>query len=303
MNSAQYFVYTRNRDNDYKLVYAPDDAFCPADVRKFFLKQARGVINVESYSGTLDEPRWLVSRKGKYLLFGIGVMNRVLGTENNTDYTGTPVRGFFGMVVADGNDIRLPYDIRFFIDLYRMVVDPVWGCLREDFKFKGVYVKQDFDSYECLTAKDCDMCLNTSEQETSILPAGVKVQDVIKGILSLSADCSFVSGLNEKEHAFADEYCFMNATVTGVDERVDKSREKKEIPGRKMPSDAVEPELEERELRPLPPKKASRPKLMVLIGLLVVIILLMLGRACHGCVTSPDPLISGDTGQTETVAR
>lgn len=224
---AQYFVYTRNRDNDYKLVYAPDDVFCPPETRKFFLKQSRGVINIESYSGSLDEPRWLISRKGNCILFGMGVMNRKLGIDNNTDYTGTPIRGFFGIVInAEDNQIKVPYDVKFYGDLYKSIIDPVWTYVREDFKFKGVEVTQDFNEYECIDSITFPVELNTVESKTVILPISTNIVEIVGSILSRTANCSFVSGLSDKEHAYCDDYCFHNATVIGIDKRVEKSRVK-----------------------------------------------------------------------------
>lgn len=296
---AQYFVYTRNRDNDYKLVYAPDDDFCPPEIRKYFLKQSRGVINIESYSGSLDEPRWLISRKGNRILFGIGVMNRILGVNNNTDYTGTPIRGFFGIVInAEDNMVKVPFDIQFYKDLYKNQIDPIWNFVREDFKFKGVEVTQDFNAYECIDASTISIELNTVEKKTVILPISTNSADVIGSILSLSADCSFVSGLADKEHAYSDDYCFHNATVIGINERIEKV---------KVNTDTTDDSTQyggitgDGTIKPIPPKKAFRPKLVMVIVLLVIIVIVLLCKTCQGNQTSQDPSISGDTIQTDSI--
>lgn len=289
MKNAQYFVYTRNRDNDYKLVYAPDDNFCPPEIRRYFLKQSRGVINIETYSGSLYEPRWLISRKGNYLLFGIGVMNRILGEDNNTDYTGTPIRGFFGMVINTvEKPLKVPYDIKFYIDLYKSLIDPIWGYLREDFKFKGIEVKQDFNDYECVDAATCHIELNTAEKKTVIFPISTNLTDIIGSILSQSVDCSFVSGLSDKEHAYSDDYGFLNATVIGVDERIEKSK----VSGTTTGGDVI---------KRIPQKKVLRPKLMMVIGTLVIVLIILLCKTCQGNQTSQDPSISGDTIQTDAI--
>lgn len=300
---AQYFVYTRNRGNDYKLVYAPDDNFCPPETRRYFLKQARGVINIESYSGSLDEPRWLISRKGNCILFGIGVMNRILGVDNNTDYTGTPIRGFFGMVInAEDNQVKVPFDIQFYKDLYKSKIDPIWDYLREEFKFKGVEVTQDINEYECVDTSTCPIELNTVAKKTVILPISTNSADIIGSILSLSADCSFVSGLADKEHAYSDDYCFHNATVIGINERVEKV---------KVNTDTTQDNRDgstqyggitgDGTIKPIPPKKAFRPKLVMVIVLLVVVVIVLLCKTCQGNQTSQDPSISGDTIQTDSI--
>lgn len=298
MNNAQYFVYTRNRDDDYKLVYAPDDNFCPPDIRRYFLKQSRGVINIESFAGSLEEPRWLISRKGKYILFGVGVMNKILGAENNTDYTGTPVRGFFGMIVREDNGlVKVPYDINFYKDLYKAIIDPIWGCLREDFKFKGVVVEQDIDNYRCLAASTDGIELNTSDKKTVILPVSTSVPNVIGSILSAPVDCSFVSGLADKEHAFAEDYCFLNATVIGVDERIEKMRGE----GNCIVNDGqAEITNNLHRIRYVWPKKALRPKLIIL-GAAVAALIILLCRIRQGNQTNRDQSISGDTIQVEGI--
>lgn len=298
MNNAQYFVYTRNRDDDYKLVYAPDDNFCPPDIRRYFLKQSRGVINIESFSGSLEEPRWLISRKGKCILFGIGVMNRILGTENNTDYTGTPIRGFFGMIINEDNGlVKVPYDINFYKDLYKTIIDPIWGYLRENFKFKGVVVEQDIDNYRCLTASTSSIELNTSDKKAVILPISTSVPDIIGPILSTPVDCSFVSGLADKEHAFAEDYCYLNATVIGVDERIEKMRGDGDCI-----ENAGQTEITNdcHRIRPARPKKALRPKLIIL-GVAVAALIILLCRTRQGNQTNQDQSISGDTTQMDSI--
>lgn len=300
MSNAQYFVYTRNRDNDYKLVYAPDDNFCPPDIRRYFLKQSRGVINIESFSGSLEEPRWLISRKGKYILFGVGVMNKILGAENNTDYTGTPIRGFFGMIIYDDNGlVKVPYDINFYKDLYKAIIDPIWGCSREDFKYKGVVVEQDVDNYGYLTASTSGIELNTSDKKAVILPIGTSVPDIIGSILSTPVDCSFVSGLTDKEHAFAEDYCYLNSTVIGVYERLEKRRGDRNYNVNARQIEITD--TDHHRVKPAQPKKVLRPKLIIL-GVVVVTLIILLCKARQENQTNQDQSISGDTIQMDSIA-
>ena len=297
---AQYFVYTRNRDNDYKLVYAPDDNFCSPETRKYFLKQSRGVINIESYSGSLDEPRWLISRKGNCILFGIGVMNRILGTDNNTDYTGTPIRGFFGIIInAEETQIKVPYDVKFYRDLYKRIIDPVWTYVREDFKFKGIEVTQDFNEYECVDSFSCPIELNTVENKTVILPISTNIGEIIGTILSQTVDCSFVSGLSDKEHAFSDDYFFLNATVIGIDKRIENSRVK--INTTRDSFTQYGEITGESTIKPMQPKKVFRPKLVIAIVIMVIVLLLLLCKTCQRNQTSQDPSTSGDTVQIDSL--
>jgi hypothetical protein len=294
---AQYFVYTRNRDNDYKLAYAPDDTFCPPETRRYFLKQSRGVINIESYSGSLDEPRWFISRKGNHILFGIGVMNRILGADNNTDYTGTPIRGFFGLVINADNQTRVPYDIKFYKDLYKSIIDPVWNYANEDFKFKGVEVTQDFNDYECIDSITCSIELNTDENKNLLLSISTNIADIVGAILSKSADCSFVSGLSDKEHAYSNDYCFHNATIIGTDKRIEKGKVNTDDTDFTHHGDGEEEII----IKPIQLKKAFRPKLIIIIGILAIVLIVLLCKTCQNKQTNLDPSISGDTVQTDTI--
>lgn len=292
---AQFFVYTRNRDNDYKLVYAPDDIFCPPETRKYFLKQSRGVINIETYSGSLDEPRWLISRKENCILFGIGVMNRILGVENNTDYTGTPIRGFFGVVInASDNQFKVPFDINFFIDLYKKIIDPVWNNSRENFKFKGVEVALDFNNYRCVNAETDTIGLNTNDEKTYILPINTSIRNIIGSVLSLSNNCSFVSGLSDKEHAYSDDYCYHNATVLGIDNRIEKSKEKTNC----VTDDTDFINSKE---KPTQPKKVYRPKLIIAASILLIVLVTILCKTCQVNHANQEQSISGDTIQIDSI--
>ena len=52
---------------------------------------------------------------------------------------------------------------------------------------------------------------------------------------------------------------------------------------------------------PIPPKKAFRPKLVMVIVLLVIVVIVLLCKTCQGNQTSQDPSISGDTIQTDSI--
>lgn len=52
---------------------------------------------------------------------------------------------------------------------------------------------------------------------------------------------------------------------------------------------------------PIPPKKAFRPKLIMVIVLLVIVMIVLLCKTCQGNQTSQDPSTSGDTIQTDSI--
>lgn len=124
---AQYFIYTRNRKVDYKAILSPSEEFCPKETRKKFLQDIRGLIDIETYDDPLDTPRWLYSCFNGFVLFGLGVMNSNLSDEYNTDFTGRPVRGFFGIVMKYTTESTiLPMDINFYRHIYKKEIEPIW---------------------------------------------------------------------------------------------------------------------------------------------------------------------------------
>lgn len=248
----QYFIYSRNRDNDYKLIYAPNEDHCPSSIRQYFIKQARGVINIEQYPGTLDTPRWFISQKDGIILFGIGIMNHRLSETNNTDYTGTPVRGFFGLVINSKCEEKyVPFDIEFFKNLYQTCMAPIWENPREEFKFIGINALVDKSEFNCIEVKQPTTDVNVSENRVTMFPENIDPSLIIADILSQEVNTSYASNLDAIEHAMADEYFFYNASVNGIDKQTTKS---------KGHHSEKEEKTDETLIIPEKPKKAFGPK-------------------------------------------
>lgn len=216
---AQYFVYTRGFDiaNDYKLMFSPSVDFCPDEVRKHFLKQARGVINIEQYQGSLDSPRWLFSRFHGYSLWGMGIMNSKLCETANIDYTGRAVRGFFGFVIKNNTFTELPFDISFWKKFYLTHVSPLWEVSKENFKQKGIFVEVAFEHYHCIRPNIIEHQLNIQLNKT-VIWANLQEKDMFSTAMAITSDISCVSGLSERAHAYNHDYCYFNAIVDGITE-------------------------------------------------------------------------------------
>ena len=123
---AQFYIYTRTKELDYRAIAIPSEDFCSKEDRLAFRHEIQGVIDVETYVDELNEPRWFYSKRKNLALFGIGVMNKELSDTCYTDYVGTPIRGFFGVVFKIGEAIELPYDKEFFRKVYKKYVEPIW---------------------------------------------------------------------------------------------------------------------------------------------------------------------------------
>lgn len=283
----EYFIYTRNSESDYKLVYSPSESLCPKETRLFYLKQARGAVNIDTYTLDLEQPKWIFSKKGDSILYGIAVLNSVLSESSNTDYTGTPVRGFFGMVF-DANCLEyIPYDIAFFKDMYKRLIVPLWNTTNAEFKKNGVEIGLRLEDYSSITRYDHQIQIN-EDIERSVILGCHEVKDVLEQVMCITSDVSLITGLSDKSHAFDVEYKYMNSIVEGVNERLEKTYKKEAIQEKVKKEKCSEEDS-------VQPKKDYRLKLIIailtLIGLIALII--MISRGTTSTPTGLKDSISG----------
>lgn len=303
MIKAQYFVYTRNRDIDYKTFYSPSEELCPKEIRKKFLKEIRGVIDIETYDDPLDSPRWLYSCSNGLLLFGVGCMNNELSETYNVDFAKRPVRGFFGLVLPYSiPEVYLPMDINLFSHLYKQYIEPIWELDRDHFKTQTIEVDlKEFinDDISVIYPKDGGLSLNYHDNKCVIL-GDVKPEDAFSNALTLGHDISIVTGFNNKKHAYSvdSDYKYMNVIVKNVTEREEKSFgvEQSDIHYDK-------PSINRKSQREIvvKPKKVLSPKLISVIGLLIIIVLLWMiwPKSCRDSQTIQSHSVSGDTIQVK----
>lgn len=264
---AQYFVYTRTRNLDYRTFFSPSEELCPKEIRTKFLKEIRGVIDIETYDDPLNTPRWLYSYSNGLLLFGVGIMNAELSETCKVDFANRPVRGFFGIILSISNDeIFLPMDINLFRQLYKKYIEPIWELDREHIKIQTIeidikeYIK---DSTHIINPENKDLSLNFHEDKCVIL-GKVSPEDAFSRALTLKQEISIVTGFNNKKHAYCidSDYKYKNVIVNNVIEREEKLYNKKQE------------QINTQDIRPLP-KKVLRPKLFT-IGLIVAVVLSMI---------------------------
>ena len=269
---AQYFVYTRNFDNDYKSIISPSEDFCPQNIRKKFLAQARGIINVEQFDDPLDNEsiRWFYSRYSDYILWGVGCNNNVLSEDCNKDFAGRLVRGFFGIIVnAKFEDIYLPYDISFFRDLYTKHIAPMWMADRERFTRHSIDVELGTVNYHILQENE-SLAINLNfDPDKSVILGNVNVEQAFQCILGAKKDSSLVVGFSSKPHAFSQDYNYMNSIVNGVNNYEEKSH-------LQAPTFESKPNVNEPINPVIPPKKVLSPKLIKITVLLIICIAILL---------------------------
>ena len=298
-NMAQFYIYTRTKELDYRAIAIPSEDFCSKEDRLAFRHEIQGVIDVETYVDELNEPRWFYSKRKNLVLFGIGVMNKELSDTCYTDYVGTPIRGFFGVVFKIGEAIELPYDKEFFRKVYKKYVEPIWDIEYGDdnARQKIIEVEQsDLDgTYLKIVPQDNHIFLNEQVGKCAIL-GEMDCGKVFQQALYNKTDLSVVTGLNNRNHAYAKEakYKFLNALVNGVDVR-EEQETIKTITGQEY-STSTKFQVSE---NPIKPKKDHRLKLIVL-GTVATFIAaaLIVGRCRKNNQMNPQKSVSGDTVKT-----
>jgi len=291
--NAQYFVYTRGFkiENDYKLVFSPSDDFCSPEIRKYFRDQVRGVINIEEYENNLNvTPRWFLSKKDGYTLWGVGTLNKMLSDSNNADYQGRPVRGFFGILIKDATPLCLPYDLSFFKEFYKNHLFDLWYESQTEFKKKGIGVTENIDKYTVISSMKNEYTINTDSEKTVIWTDSTAPEDLFSAALPINDNFSCVCGLAAKEHAYKHEYLFNNAIVEGIKNTEEKSYKMKVIT-------TVQGKNQKDVIEPVIPKKDYRLKLILTIAAVAIISTIVI-RSCQSNQTNHKPSISGDSVQT-----
>lgn len=295
-NMAQFYIYTRTKELDYRAIAIPSEDFCSKEDRLAFRHEIQGVIDVETYVDELNEPRWFYSKRKNIVLFGIGVMNKELSDTCNTDYVGTPIRGFFGVVFKIGEIIDLPYDKEFFRKVYKKYVEPIWNVEYGDdnAKQKIIEVKQsDIDgTYLKIVPQDNHISLNEQVGKCVIL-GKMDCVKVFQQALYNETELSVVTGLNNRNHAYAKEakYKFLNALVNGVDVR-EEQETIKPITKQEHPRQT---NYQTSEI-PKKSKKDNRQKLVVLGTIVAFIaVALIIGRCSRKNPTNPQQSVSGNT--------
>ena len=78
----------------------------------------------------LKIPKWILYKDNNFLVWGICCENRLLASNpQETTHKNRPVRGFFAIVISDfkGEELRLPFDINYFRELYLNEVEKYWS--------------------------------------------------------------------------------------------------------------------------------------------------------------------------------
>ena len=123
----EHYSYTRGAEMDYGLFSAPGNL---TKSQKDIVRTKLMSILGDDVERDLKIPKWILYKDNNFLVWGICCENRLLASNpQETTHKNRPVRGFFAIVISDfkGEELRLPFDINYFRELYRKEVENYWS--------------------------------------------------------------------------------------------------------------------------------------------------------------------------------
>ena len=270
----QLIIFTRTSKVDYGLLVSPSEEFCPSPIRKIFRERIRGLINVDEYNPDLSTPRWIFCRLGEFVLWGVGCWNETHGSECIVDEVGRKkLRNFVG-VIYKGSVSKLPYDISYFSNEFNAHISPLWKLSKQDIQVKeGIGA----DKYEgdMFIIPSVSPGLNKIDK-ICVTHHVENAERLFSAALISDAEVTVVSNIRDVELAFDERYRFMNACIIGEDGgRTHHYSESEHNVGKKT----------ENTIEEIQPKKDYRPKIMMLIGI-IAIVLIVIAMCSRGTQTS-----------------
>lgn len=123
----EHYSYTRGAEMDYGLFSAPGNLTkSQIDIVRTKLMSILG----DDVERDLKTPKWILYKDYNFLVWGLCCENHLLASNpQETTHKNRPVRGFFAIVISDftGEDLKLPFDINYFRELYLNEVEKYWS--------------------------------------------------------------------------------------------------------------------------------------------------------------------------------
>lgn len=202
------FIYTGTRNHDFRVVTSKMLKDVPRAVELRFEEVARTMIDADD--SQLVEPSWTLVKIDGYVLWGMSVLNTIIG-DKCLDDDKRPVRGFFGFI-SDASISRLPYSIAYFKELYATYVTPIWDTYEQteqiNCQIPPIY-SDEFITKSSLLKDD----INVDLGRCLIFPYGSDCKGLIEAVFSSFEDCSIATNIHKKSRCIEfgkDKLSFMN---------------------------------------------------------------------------------------------
>lgn len=123
----EHYCYTRGAEMDYGLFSVPSNLTkSQIDIVRTKLMSILG----DDVEHNLKTPKWILYKDYNFLVWGLCCENRFIASDmQKTTHKNRPIRGFFGVVISNFTveELRLPFDINYFRELYRNEVEKYWS--------------------------------------------------------------------------------------------------------------------------------------------------------------------------------
>lgn len=224
-------IYTRTKYHDYRIVTSKSIVGLPHSVIHSFTEVVRTMIDAEN--NQLKEPSWALMKKNGYTLWGMAVLNDVLGDDNKDKYN-RPARGFFGFI-SDSSINKLPYSISYFKEIYKVYVMPIWNSPEQTEQISCQLPSmsgEEFITKSSLLNND----INGELGKCRIFPCGSNCKGLIEAAFASFEECSIATNIHKKSCCIEfgkDKLSFMNvvgASDSGIRDIQDIKVHVKETP-------------------------------------------------------------------------
>lgn len=206
------FIYTGTRYHDFRLVTSKSLKTVSQSIVRTFKDIASTMIDAENVQ--LVEPSWVLVKKEGYLLWGIAVVNKVLGDVNQDKYN-RPARGFFGLI-SDGDISRLPYSISYFAELYKTYVTPIWDSPIQTEQIE-CQVPTISGADFIVKSPRLDHEINVSTGKCRRFPSNSDCKALIEAVFASFDDCSIATNIHNRDQGIEfgnDKLSFMNIVMS-----------------------------------------------------------------------------------------
>lgn len=206
------YIYTGTRYHDFRVVTSQMLLNLPHSIKQYFEDVARTMIKAEN--SQLMTPSWILVKKDGYMLWGIAVLNKVLGNKCQDD-DNRPVRGFFGFI-SDHQISHIPYDISYFKMLYDTYVSPIWDTLDQTQQIVKQMPPMFGDDFIGKSSRLNDD-INFDNGICRIFPSTSESKSLLEAVLSAVGDCSIATNVHSKRQCVdfgKDKISFTNAVMS-----------------------------------------------------------------------------------------
>ena len=121
----QHYSYTRGLKIDYGNFSYPDN-IVKTSVDKI-RNMALSILG-DGIPRDMSIPKWIFYKEKEFIIWGVCCENRLLNQNKYVDHRNRPIRGLFAIIITeyDDSEVKLPFDIEYFKQLYALEVEPYW---------------------------------------------------------------------------------------------------------------------------------------------------------------------------------